>query len=404
MKHRRYILIFSCLLCAMMMIPQPRVIDRSLNQLIEKQLKKAEKKQRKMAISLLKSPGKFPRTLDKNGILQVCDTSWWTCGFFPGTLWYLYEYSKDKKLKEYAQLFSERLQGTEYATNTHDIGFIIFCSFGNGYRLTGTPDYKAKIVIAAKTLSTRFNPTIGCIKSWDFWPASYPVIIDNMMNLELLFEASKITGNPQFKAIAVNHANTTLRNHFRNDASCYHVVIYQPKTGDIIQKRTRQGYSDESSWARGQAWALYGYTMCYRETKDSCYLVQAQNIADFILNHPHLPKDKIPYWDFDDPKIPDSYRDASAGAIICSALIELSQYVPTKTSRTYLNAAKQQLQSLASPNYSTNSKKNANFLLKHSVGSLPDNSEINVPLSYADYYYIEALLRYHKLLLRKPLF
>jgi unsaturated chondroitin disaccharide hydrolase len=386
------------LFCLSMVNAQPKTTDKTLLKLIDNRLAFAVKQQKAMAVSLLNRPGKFPRTLDNEGKLRVCDTTWWTCGFFPGTLWYLYEYAKDEQVKKYAQQFSARLEGVQYATNTHDIGFVVYCSFGNGYRLTGTPEYKTKIETAARSLATRFNPAVGCIKSWDFWPGFYPVIIDNMMNLELLFEASKLTGDPKYKEIAVAHADTTLKNHFRSDASCFHVVNYHSQTGAIVQKRTRQGYADASAWARGQAWALYGYTLCYRETKNPVYLQQAQKIAAFILHHPRLPKDKIPYWDFDDPKIPDTYRDVSAGAVICSALIELSRYVFPKESREYLSVAKTQLLALSSPHYLAKYGTNGNFLLLHSVGSLPDNSEVDVPLSYADYYYVEALLRYRKLL------
>jgi unsaturated chondroitin disaccharide hydrolase len=401
MLHKQTFFAVLLLFCAATMQSQSK--STSLLNTINSRLSFAEKQEKAMAQSLLHQNGMFPLTLDERGKLKVCDTTWWTCGFFPGTLWYLYENSKSELMKQFAQQYSNRLEGLQYATNTHDIGFIIYCSFGNGYRLTGDADYKHKIEYAAKSLCTRFNSATGCIKSWDR-QGVYPVIIDNMMNLELLFEASKLTGNPTFKEIAISHANTTMKNHFRPNGSCYHVVNYNPETGAIISRKTRQGYADESSWARGQAWALYGYTMCYRETKDPNYLQQAEKVAAFILNHPRLPKNKIPYWDFDDPKIPDTYRDASAGAVICSALIELSQYVSKPAKSQYLKAAKTQLLVLSDPQYLAKAGTNGNFLLLHSVGSLPDNAEVDVPLSYADYYYIEALLRYKKILLHTPLF
>lgn len=371
---------------------------------INQKLDFAVKQEIKMAKSVQDKLGKFPVTLDKKGDLVLCDTTSWTCGFFPGTLWYLYEYSKNEEIKKYARLYSDRLNGMEYATNTHDIGFIIYCSYGNGYRLTGDADYRTKIEKAAEALCVRFNPVTGCIKSWDRGEGIYPVIIDNMMNLELLFEASKLTGNNKYREVAITHANTTLKNHFRDDASCFHVVFYDPKTGDVVARKTRQGFADESAWSRGQAWALYGYALCYRETRDPAYLRQAQKIAEFILNHPRLPKDKIPYWDFDDPKIPNAERDASAGAIISSALIELSQYVPKAEAKKYLDIAKIQIESLSSPAYLAKDASNKNFLLMHSVGSMPDNIEVDVPLSYADYYYLEAMIRYRKLISGTPLF
>jgi len=377
-------------------------LNSTLLPFVDKKLDFALQQQLKMAKSVVSRSGKFPVTLDKKGELVLCDTSSWTCGFFPGTLWYLYESSGDNQMKEFAELYSSRLNGMEYATNTHDIGFIIYCSFGNGFRLTNNKAYRDKIVKAAESLCVRFNPITGCIKSWDWGAGIYPVIIDNMMNLELLFEASKITGNPIYRNVAVTHANTTLKNHFRDDASTYHVVFYNPVNGDVVERKTRQGFADESAWSRGQAWALYGYTMCYRETHDVAYLQQAQKIAAFILNHPRLPDDKIPYWDFDDPKIPEASRDASAGAIISSALIELSQYVTPGFASQYLQVATTQLVSLSSPGFLVQDSSLKYFLLNHSVGSMPDNIEVDVPLSYADYYYIEALIRYRKLMTGKP--
>jgi hypothetical protein len=275
---------------------------------------------------------------------------------------------------------------------------MIYCSFGNGYRLTNNPAYKDVILNASKSLSTRYRPTVGCIRSWDWGKWQYPVIIDNMMNLELMFFASRNPGFEKMGKIAVSHADVTMANHFRPDASCYHVVSYDTITGKAMVHQTRQGYADESAWARGQGWALYGYTMCYRETKDPKYLNHAKKIANFLINHPRLPKDKIPFWDYDDPAIPNTVRDASAGAIMCSALIELSQYVNKRTSKKYVKVAETQLRTLSLPEFRATLGSNGNFILMHSTGSKPEKSEVDVPLSYADYYYIEAMMRYRKLL------
>ncbi|HEY4787196.1 MAG TPA: glycoside hydrolase family 88 protein [Bacteroidales bacterium] len=366
------------------------VIDSSLNFSIQQYTR--------MADTLSNKPGALPRSIDKKGKLITCKSSWWTSGFFPGSLWYLYEYSHDKNLKSLAEQFTERVKDQQYTKDNHDVGFMIYCSFGNGYRITGNPDYKKVILNASNSLSTRFNPKVGCIRSWDWGPWQYPVIIDNMMNLELLFFASKTKGYENLGKIAASHANITLLNHFRSDGSCFHVVSYDTLTGKALTHQTRQGFADGSAWARGQGWALYGYTMCYRETKDPKYLEQAKKVAGFILNHPRFPKDKIPYWDFDDPAIPNTLRDASAGAIICSALVELSQYVDKKTSNEYLTVAETQIRTLSSSNYLAKLGENGNFILMHSVGSKPENSEVDVPLSYADYYYIEAMLRYRRLI------
>jgi hypothetical protein len=351
-----------------------------------------------MTSVMKEKPELLPRTLDAKGNLVTAKPGWWTSGFFPGSLWYLYEYSKDTSVKSDAMLMTARVEGEKYTTSNHDVGFMIGCSFGNGLRLTNDEKYKEVMVTAAKSLSTRFRPKIGCIQSWGSrkgWQC--PVIIDNMMNLELLMEVFKMTGDSSFYKIAVSHADTTIKNHFRADYSTYHVVSYDTISGKVEAKQTAQGAGDESAWARGQAWGLYGYTMMYRETKLDRYLKQAQHIADFLINHPNLPKDKIPYWDFNAPGIPNTERDASAGAIMASALIELGGYVEPGIAKTYLDVAEMQLRSLSSVNYLAKKGENGNFILMHSVGSLPGKSEVNVPLTYADYYFIEALMRFRGL-------
>ena len=344
-----------------------------------------------------------PRCLDSKGELVLNPSFRWTSGFFPGMLWYLYDYTKDKKWEEQAKTFTANIEKEKFNGGSHDVGFKIYCSFGNGYRLTKDKHYKEVIIQAAKTLSTRFNPTTGVIRSWDTMPKwSYPVIIDNMLNLELLFAATKLSGDSSFCKIAISHANTTLKNHFRKDFSCYHVVDYDStKPESVIKKGTHQGYSDESAWARGQAWALYGYTMCYRETKDPKYLKQAENVAGYILNNPNLPPDLVPYWDYNAPNIPNEPRDASAAACMASGLFELSTY--SKKGKIYRKAADKMIESLTN-NYRSPIGENKGFILLHSTGAKPNKSEVDSPLSYADYYYLEALLRAKKLKEGKPLF
>ncbi|WP_303921472.1 glycoside hydrolase family 88 protein [Draconibacterium sediminis] len=355
-----------------------------------------------MAESLKDQPNKLPKTINRDGELETCNSDWWVSGFFPGVLWYLYENAPTDSLKMWAENFTMRVEDQQYTTDNHDVGFMIFCSFGNGYRITGNPEYKDVIHNASESLITRFNPTVGCIRSWDYAPWSakwqYPVIIDNMMNLELLEWSAKTFNDTTYSHVARTHANTTLENHFRDDYSSYHVVSYDTITGAVEKKNTSQGYSDNSAWARGQAWGLYGYTMMYRETGDKTYLEQAKHIADFIINHPNLPEDKIPYWDFNAPDIPNALRDASAGAIICSALLELSGYVADEKAASFLNIAETQLRSFSSDKYLAKPGENANFILKHSVGHMPNGSEVDVPLSYADYYFVEALMRAKELI------
>lgn len=343
------------------------------------------------------SEEKNPRTVTEEGTIHwISDGFDWTEGFFPGTCWYLYEYTNDDKWKEAADHFQTKYKSHRYSTFNHDLGFVFNCSYGNGYRLTGDDSYKNILIDAGNSLITRFNPSVGCIKSWDVdkgWQSKrdweFPVIIDNMMNLELLFELSILTGDDKYEKVAIAHANTTLEHHFRSNNSCYHVVDYDSITGKVRSKQTAQGYAHESSWARGQAWGLYGYTICYRYTKDDKYLRQAEIIANYIINHPVLPADRIPYWDYNASKIPDEPRDASAAAITASALVELNLF----SKNDYLTEAKNIIKNLSSANYKAEVGENNNFVLMHSVGSIPHNNEIDVPLNYADYYYIETLLR-----------
>ncbi|RZJ65266.1 MAG: glucuronyl hydrolase [Flavobacterium sp.] len=333
-----------------------------------------------------------PRTVEKGQFKMVVSRDW-TSGFFPAELWYFYQYTKDKKWLNLARKYTADIKKEQYNRGTHDLGFMIYGPFGNGYRLTGDTAYKAVIIQAAKSLSTRFNKTAGVLKSWDHngdkW--KYPVIIDNMMNLELLFEATKMTGDSSFYKIAVSHADHTIKNHFRPNFSSYHVIDYDTlKRGNILQKLTAQGYANESAWARGQAWALYGYTLCFRETKNMAYLAQADGIAGFILNSKVTPADGIPYWDYNDPNIPNVSRDASAAAITASALYELAKY--SGNAKKYKAAADKILYSL-STKYTSKIGDNYGFILEHSTGHRPAKSEIDVPINYADYYYLEALLR-----------
>jgi unsaturated chondroitin disaccharide hydrolase len=339
----------------------------------------------------------FPRSSNPDGSLIAVPAKNWVSGFFPGSLWYIYEFTGDEKWKSAAVKWTQALEEVQFNTGTHDVGFIINCSYGNGLRLTGEESYKPVMIQTAKSLSTRYNEKVGCTKSWDWsnkW--KFPVIVDNMMNLELLFEASKLSGDESFKNIAIDHANTTMEHHFRPDYSSWHVVDYDPETGDVLEKVTHQGTSDESAWARGQAWGLYGYVFCFREIKDQKYLDLAENIAQFIIDHPNTPDDLVPYWDYDAPGIPDEPRDASAAAIIAGALLELSTY-SNQNAAQYFNYAERILQSLSSDEYLAAPGTNNNFILKHCTGHKPQESEVDAPLAYGDYYFLEAMLRYKKL-------
>lgn len=347
---------------------------------------------------------RLPKSMDKNGLMTQSDIYDWTSGFFPGTLWYLYEYSGDANLKEKAVHWTQLLEPVQYFSGHHDVGFMMNCSYGNAYRITRDTTYKNILIQTAKSLLKRYNPKVGALLSWDAdkgWQKDrgwkYPVIIDNMMNLELLFNVFRFTGDSTFYKVAVSHADKTIKHHFRPDFSSYHVVDYDPETGEVRKQQTAQGYADTSAWARGQAWALYAYTFCYRETGLDRYLEQAKHIANFILQHKNFPADKIPYWDFDAPDIPKTYRDVSSAAIIASALFDLEKLVAGEQAATYRQTAESILHNLAEPTYRATLRTNQGFLLKHSVGSIPHKNEVDVPLIYADYYYVEALMKRDKL-------
>lgn len=347
-------------------------------------------------VRLIEASGRVlnPRTY-RNNRVEYIPAEDWTSGFFPGSMWYMYDLTGDEQWKAYGIKYTEALDSVKYLTWHHDVGFMIGCSFGNAYRVTGDPKYREVIVEAARSLSTRFRPAAGVIQSWDEdrgWQGTRgwmcPVIIDNMMNLELLFEATRLTGDSTFRRIALSHADRTLENQYRSDYSCYHVVDYDKVRGGVRGKCTAQGYADESAWARGQAWGLYGFTVCYRETKDPRYLEMAEKIYNFIFTHKNLPADLIPYWDFDAPNQPNEPRDASSAAVLASALYELSAYKPE-----YKKTADRIIASLSGDAYRALVGTNGNFILMHSVGSIPHDSEVDVPLNYADYYFLEALTR-----------
>lgn len=390
---------------------------------ISKNFKDADKQVRNMLEETNGIGNKFPRTINKKGQLTTTSMYDWTPGFFPGTLWYMYEYTKSETYKKAALEWTEKLAPLKTFTQHHDLGFMMYCSYGNAYKNLGNPTYKDILIQSAKSLSTRFNATTGTIKSWNqfvSWHGNktyyYPVIIDNMMNLEMLYFATKASGDTSFSHIATTHALNTMKNQIRKDYSHYHVVCYDSTNGKVVGKETAQGYADNSTWARGQAWGIYGFTMVYRETKDPRFLKTAKGMANFFINNKRLPKDKIPYWDFNanetgyTPGIKSNannisikYRDASAASITASALFELSTYVDKKTAKKYIATAKKMLESLSSKAYKAPLGTNANFILMHSVGSIPHNNEIDVPLVYADYYYLEALLRYNQLQKGLPL-
>lgn len=345
----------------------------------------------------------MPKTLNKNtGAVEVSNTTWWCSGFFPASLLYVYEHTNDQEILRIAKKRLALQEPMKHYTGNHDLGFMMFNPFGNAYRLFKDPKDKATIDTAAMSLITRYRPQIKSIQSWNKNKNfNCPVIIDNMMNLELLMWVSQNGGDPKFKEIALNHANSTIANHYRADYSAFHVLDYDLETGKLIAGKNHQGYNDASAWSRGQAWGFYGFVMMYRFTKDQRYLDHARNIAKFLLNHPNMPKDYILYWDFNAPDIPNDLRDASAAAIFASGLLELAQFTKSDESKNYINISASIIKTLSSPAYCASVGENGGFLLKHSVGHLPGNSEVDVPLTYADYYYLEAMHRFNNWVLKK---
>lgn len=335
--------------------------------------------------------GESPRNIAPGdcrwNLTPVCQENW-TMGFWPGILWYAYEASGEAALETAARGYTEALDFiARQPAYDHDIGFIMFPSFGNGFRLTGDPAYKEAVLATAERLAALFNPAVGTILSW---PREVPnfgghnTIMDNMLNLETLLWAAENGGDPAWKDIAITHADTTMRYNFRPDGTSYHVAVYDAETGAHKYSCTHQGYADDSMWARGQAWGIYGYTMVYRFTREPRFLEFAQKIADVYLAR--LPEDKVPYWDFCDPEIPNASKDASAAAVVASALLELSTYTDGK----YRADAEAMLRSLYE-NY--RAPEGCDSFLLHSTGHHPAGKEIDYSIVYADYYFIEALLR-----------
>lgn len=386
-------------------------------QLIEKGFARAAEQYQLMYEST--PPGMYPRTVNNSGETRFIGAeplksgANWTNGFYPGILWMLYAHTGDLAWKVKAEKVTRALEVQKDQIYHHDIGFIIMSSFGKAYEYSPSEYYRNIIIHSAESQLTRFSEITGTTRSWDKWTSrggtyttEYPVIIDNLMNLDLLFKAYELTGDDKFLKPALSHADKTMANHIREDGSAYHLVAYDPETGEVDARKTSQGFSDSSAWSRGQAWAIYGFTMCYRFTRNPDYLATAMKAADFFINHKNLPEDFIPYWDFnigefsdyewayDPARFDEEPRDASAAAATASALLELKDYVddPVK-SWEYRDAAVKMLKSLATPEYMAEKGQNNYFLLKHSVASVPHDSSIDKPEAYADYYFLEALLK-----------
>ncbi len=382
------------------------VEEKALADQLPSIFERAAEQYRSLARQMEGKENRFPKRW-QNGELKTVSPQDWCSGFFPGSLWYLYEYTKAEDLKATAEKFTAIQEQIRHYTGNHDIGFMLMTSVGNALRLAPKPEYKGILLDGAEALSKRYSEKLGVIRSWGKIDEkkNFLVIVDNMMNLELLEWAAKNGGDAKFAAIAKSHADMTDRHHFRADDSAFHILNYDQRNGKILEYRSGQGASADGTWARGHAWGVYGFTMMYRETKDPAYLARAVKCADYLLGIPNLPADGIPYWDHKAPNIPDEERDSSAAAISASALLELSGFgekegrnaLPFAKRAAYRAFAVKQLLSLASPAYFAKAGENGNFLLMHGVGHKPGNSEVDVPLNYGDYYFLEALLRFSRL-------
>lgn len=397
--YHKVVLLFTLALGSAEVFPQT-----NLQTMIDRGIRHAMKQCLLMSYKMRDSTEQVPRSLTKDGRFQTVTRRAWTSGFFPGTLWYLYEATGNDTLRYYADRFTRNLLPLQGMTTNHDIGFMMNCSFGNAYRITRDTTYRGPLVVAANSLSMRFNDRVGCTRSWGSIDdhRNFLVIIDNMMNLELLENVAKIFHDSRYDRMAQSHADVTMANHFRPDFSCYHVVDYDMATGRPKLKRTAQGYADNSAWARGQAWALYGYTMMYRETGQVRYIKQAEHVAGYLLGR--LKDGIIPTWDFDAPAT-QAEKDASAAAIMASAFLELSRMSKQESLAIQCQQmAIKQLAELTSDNYLAAIGTNGHFVLMHSVGNRPKRKELDMPLTYADYYYVEALVRLKSMIRKNQIY
>ena len=375
---------------------------------VDKQLQYCHKQVKRALAELQQKDVSFDYTMEPRNILKGDKQKGWNCrkatpeewcdGFWPGILWMDYQNTQDEAVRKAAEGYTESLKGIAYRPcYDHDIGFLMFCSYGKGYEVNHSQEYKNVILASADSLATLFNPIVGTILSWprEVKPRNWPhnTIMDNMMNLDMMFWAARNGGNKLLYDLAVTHAKTTMQNHFRPDGSCYHVAVYDTISGNLIKGVTHQGYADNSMWARGQSWAIYGYTMVYRYTRNRMFLDFAQKVTDiYIKRLKETSDDLIPLWDMDDPRgTKGAPKDVSAACVVADALLELQQYVGGEKGEEYKQFAIQSLAQLSTDKYQSG-KKNVAFLM-HSTGHHPAGSEIDASIIYADYYYLEALNR-----------
>ena len=407
MKIGRIFFLVSALFLVNGMMAQNK-LDAKQGLDVDKQLQYCHKQVCRALEELKQKDGSYDYTMEPRNILKGDKQKGWNCrkatpeewcdGFWPGILWMDYQNTKDEAVRKAAEGYTESLKGIAYRPcYDHDIGFLMFCSYGKGYEVNHSQEYKNVILASADSLATLFNPIVGTILSWprEVKPRNWPhnTIMDNMMNLDMMFWAARNGGNKLLHDLAVTHAKTTMQNHFRPDGSCYHVAVYDTINGNLIKGVTHQGYSGDSMWSRGQSWAIYGYTMVYRYTRNKMFLDFAQKVTDiYIKRLKETSDDFIPLWDMDDSRgTMGAPKDVSAACVVADALLELQKYVGGEKGEEYKQFALQTLAQLSTSKYQSG-KKNVAFLM-HSTGHHPAGSEIDASIIYADYYYLEALNR-----------
>jgi unsaturated chondroitin disaccharide hydrolase len=335
---------------------------------------------------------RYPRMTSSTGNWETTGPSAWTSGFFPGALWLMFERTGDPLWRTRAETWTSPIGGQRTRTDTHDLGFMFMSSYGNGYRQIPNEPYRRILAEAAGSLAKRYDPDVRCVRSWgsNNDTTKFEVIVDNLMNLELLLWGARNGGSSEWRSMAIDHGlRCGIQDLMRADGSTFHRAIYDPVTGDLKSRGTVQGACDACTWSRGQAWAVYGFTMLYDETGDARFLEAARKTADYFIGH--LPPDKVPYWDFS--KSGSEPRDSSAASIAASGLLELSRHETDATRKqTYLSAARDILASLSSLAYLAENTKYSSILM-HGTRNKPAGS-YNTGLIFGDYYMLEAMLRY----------
>jgi unsaturated chondroitin disaccharide hydrolase len=329
-----------------------------------------------------------------NGTYQLEAPSWWTAGFWPGLLWLLYRETKNDSLKEIAEECEEKLDRviTDYYKLDHDMGFMWTLTSAARYKLLGEEDSKRRALLVANLLMGRFNANGNYIRAWNPWYEGEDnagwAIIDCLMNLPLLFWATEVTRDPRYSIVAKKHGETVLENFIRKDGSVHHIIRFDPETGERVEAIGGQGFAPESAWSRGSSWAVYGLTLLYKYTNEDKYLQAAKNVSHFFIAN--LPEDYVPHWDFRLPENITKHRDSSAGAIAACGLLLLADQVSSTESGIYKDAGFKILKSLYE-NYGAWENEDEDGLILEGTSHYPEGKNIDVPLIYGDYYFVEGL-------------